>query len=153
MTQFKFTRGDIENLVLAQPEEERIRLMLLLRSSLPCEPSVTVKARELARRRAESILVVVEGAAGMRMNPRSRHRPHHVIRMVAAYCMGLEGIGEVVSGEVLGKDHATIHYLRKAMRSALEYPEMYSDVVDLLERVKRELGPVKETTDQPFKKQ
>ena len=66
-------------------------------------------------------------------------------RSILAYQLVKEGMTASEAGRFLGKDHATIIYMRRRVEDALMYPKQYTDVIYIWKKFQNKIED--ETTD------
>ena len=76
----------------------------------------------------------MEDATGEPLSLKVRDSRMSWRRAVIAYTMAAEGFTETEIGDQMERDHSTVHNMKTRVADALQYPGMYADVIEILEK-------------------
>ena len=126
----------IEEMCLQLPIEDRTELCNILQDSI---------TRERKERPAFLKRMMAEVLGVDDIPVKSRRAEFVWARSILAYQLVKEGMNASEAGRFLGKDHATIIYMRRSVEDALMYPKQYSDVIYIWKQFQKKIED--ETTD------
>ena len=111
-----------EEYCISLPQEQKQRLIGLLRKSL--RPSPSGKTFELMHDAMVKVL-------GKEVLTKSRDRDLVVGRTILAYSCAVLGWTESTIGKLLQRDHSTINIMKKDMKLWIKFPNMFKKENDL----------------------
>ena len=126
----------IEEMCLQLPIEDRTELCNILQDSITRER----KERPSFLKRMMAEVLRVDG-----LPVKSRRAEFVWARSILAYQLVKEGMTTSEAGRFLGKDHATIIYMRRRVEDALMYPKQYTDAIYIWKQFQNKIE--NETTD------
>ena len=126
----------IEEMCLQLPIKDRTQLCNILQESI---------ARERKERPAFLKRMMAEVLGVDDIPAKSRRAEFVWARSILAYQLVKEGMTASDAGRFLGKDHATIIYMRRRVEDALMYPKQYTDVIYIWKQFLKKIED--ETTD------
>lgn len=86
-----------------------------------------IERTELASERYRKVLAKTEEVTGMKNTPGKRDADSVFVRTISVWRMLDEGYTHTDIGKAIGKDHATVTYIAKLRKTALEIPMAYRE--------------------------
>jgi len=77
---------------------------------------------QVIRERAQKLCRIIFDITGKDVFSKSRTHEYVVARMMVIYQLRLDGLTEYSIGQIIKKDHTTVHYLIKKMKDVLKTP-------------------------------
>lgn len=90
--------------------------------------------------RGQQLIEVMEGILGERLPVKCRDTKYVWARSMIAYQLMQEGFTSSKAGRVLEKDHATVLHMVIKMKEALQFPQMYWDIMPLWNEFQNKLN-------------
>lgn len=113
--------------VISLPLADRLALLEVLRLSV-ANPGDNPRAR------MQHFVEVMDRVAGVEVASPCRDERHTWARNIVCFVGRREGFPQVLVGEAVNRDHSSVSHMERRMKDAFDYPEQYSEAIELYNR-------------------
>jgi hypothetical protein len=118
----------LKEMCLSLPYRDRLNLCAALQDSITQERK---DGENACLNRGQILLGYVGDIIGEPIPAKSR-KPRYVwARTMVAYQLTREGYSSIDAGWMVGKDHASVMYMKSKMEDVFAYPHIYKDIINI----------------------